>query len=1023
LPAGFVGNTGANMTVLLTPAFIQSLNVETTNAYLVAIATNQLVVGSVGVSEGDLTEGQTSLAVWGDDSTTPEVDGAVSAELISFQLVDGTSLYDIAITVSFVANGISVQTVPTSTTFVCAGEVAAIAGCTDDDACNYNELANEEDGSCSYPQGNYDCNGNCLNDADNDGVCDEDEVLGCTDSEALNYNPIATDDNATCEYPVTVYGCTNPNATNFNDEATDDDGSCVYGDAGCTYEEANNYNPEASYDDGSCSFDDAFIYISNPIDGQAITTNNVQVQYEVQHYAIGNPIEVPAGAHIRYSIDGSSLINAFNGSGTIDLELENGEHTVVFTLYLNSPYGDLSSPLIETSVTFMVGVEGCMDEAAGNYNVEAVIDNDTCIPAVDVYFDQVNTGANHTILILATEIDLNSLTLSDGDLIGVFFMDTDGDLQCAGYTSWSPGELNQVVAWGDDTQTNEQDGFSTGQEFIWIAQITASGNSVMLQATYNDAGQEFYETNSISQVVNFDSNITMVVGCTNSDYLEYNPTATQDDGSCVTLKVEGCTDSSFIEYWDYNTITLMITEPAIIVNFDDGSCQTQILAGCTEDNYLEYCDICNVYDGSCEQLVVMGCTDPLALNYNVYANTDDSSCEYDLCISFGISNFEILTSSSLNVPVLAYDVTNMSSEVLVSSSLAIEFYEGSYVSVSNVSVPSTSSINPGDLIHVELTLTNSLLGIPDYIFLNGQITFTGITGSGSTPDCTLGFEEIYLQTTHIGCTNENAYNYDENATVEDGSCVDNLNVFNITEVPQCYEGYGTITLYVTGGVPPYYSSTELTVYSELGVPSLATMIFDDFGVGELTGFMDDNYTLDIHDSSEITTVFEFDIEQPEELIIAIDQQGAYLTADVLEGDAIMYQWLYNGVALEGASFEYHYAQNIGEYQVYFEDANGCHAYSEPVTVTYIGLEELTANQISIYPNPAKDVLHVELPEQDEQVIIRIMDVLGQELISMTAEQAQSALKAEFNITELPNGLYFVNVTSGQEQIVKRFIKN
>ena len=341
-PSEYTGNTGSNMTVLLTPVFVQSLNVESDDAYLVALTENGMVVGSAGVGEDDLIGGQASLPVWGDDSTTPEVDGAVSAEVISFQLVDGTSLYDIAITVSFVANGISVQTVPTTITFVCAGEVAAIAGCTDDDACNYNELANEEDGSCSYPQGNYDCNGNCLNDADNDGVCDEDEVLGCTDSEALNYNPIATDDNATCEYPVTVYGCTNPNATNFNDEATDDDGSCVYGDAGCTYEEANNYNPGASYDDGSCSFDDTFIYIYNPIDGQAITTNNIQLEYEVQNYAIGNPVQVPAGGHIRYSIDGSSLINTFNGSGTIDLELENGEHTVVFTLYLNSPYGTLS---------------------------------------------------------------------------------------------------------------------------------------------------------------------------------------------------------------------------------------------------------------------------------------------------------------------------------------------------------------------------------------------------------------------------------------------------------------------------------------------------------------------------------------------------------------------------------------------------------------------------------------------------------------------------------------------------------
>ena len=51
----------------------------------------------------------------------------------------------------------------------------------DDMACNFNDEANNEDGSCEYAADNYDCDGNCLNDEDGDGVCDELEVLGCQD--------------------------------------------------------------------------------------------------------------------------------------------------------------------------------------------------------------------------------------------------------------------------------------------------------------------------------------------------------------------------------------------------------------------------------------------------------------------------------------------------------------------------------------------------------------------------------------------------------------------------------------------------------------------------------------------------------------------------------------------------------------------------------------------------------------------------------------------------------------------------
>ena len=46
-------------------------------------------------------------------------------------------------------------------------------GCTDLTACNYNESANTDDGSCEYAEEYYDCDGNCINDADGDGYCDE----------------------------------------------------------------------------------------------------------------------------------------------------------------------------------------------------------------------------------------------------------------------------------------------------------------------------------------------------------------------------------------------------------------------------------------------------------------------------------------------------------------------------------------------------------------------------------------------------------------------------------------------------------------------------------------------------------------------------------------------------------------------------------------------------------------------------------------------------------------------------------
>ena len=41
-------------------------------------------------------------------------------------------------------------------------EVVIISGCTDSEACNYDSSATNNDGTCTYPEENYDCDGNCI---------------------------------------------------------------------------------------------------------------------------------------------------------------------------------------------------------------------------------------------------------------------------------------------------------------------------------------------------------------------------------------------------------------------------------------------------------------------------------------------------------------------------------------------------------------------------------------------------------------------------------------------------------------------------------------------------------------------------------------------------------------------------------------------------------------------------------------------------------------------------------------------
>ena len=97
------------------------------------------------------------------------------------------------------------------------------------------------------------------------------------------------------------------------------------------------------------------------------------------------------------------------------------------------------------------------------------------------------TGTNHTIVIDGSAvIDLGETTLEVGDALGVFYTDDNGNLQCAGQTIWT-GSNGAIAAQGDDSTTDEIDGFVSGSEFVWMIWDASEGVEIMVLATYNEA--------------------------------------------------------------------------------------------------------------------------------------------------------------------------------------------------------------------------------------------------------------------------------------------------------------------------------------------------------------------------------------------------------------------------------------------------------------------------------------------------------------------------------------------------------
>ena len=170
------------------------------------------------------TGGNLQIVAFGDDTTTPELDGLQVGSPFLFIAQSGDDVYVVNASfqtpamANYSVNGLSFVT---DFNFELACTVQYL-GCTDLNACNYDSTANTDDGSCVYPDNIYDCDGGCVNDSDGDLVCDEFEVVGCQDESASNYDASATD-SGDCDY----LGCTDVAYLEYDSSATLDDGSCT----------------------------------------------------------------------------------------------------------------------------------------------------------------------------------------------------------------------------------------------------------------------------------------------------------------------------------------------------------------------------------------------------------------------------------------------------------------------------------------------------------------------------------------------------------------------------------------------------------------------------------------------------------------------------------------------------------------------------------------------------------------------------------------------------------------------------
>jgi hypothetical protein len=107
----------------------------------------------------------------------------------------------------------------------------------------------------------------------------------------------------------------------------------------------------------------------------------------------------------------------------------------------------------------------------------------------------------------------------------------------------------------------------------------------------------------------------------------------------------------------------------------------------------------------------------------------------------------------------------------------------------------------------------------------------------------------------------------------------------------------------------------------------------------------------------------------------------------------------------------------GSYAV--DVSNGsCTLRSSCYSMNTVGINESNINSgITIYPNPAKDILIINKGNNTE-LLIELNDICGKLLFFKTTDQSITSI----NLHEFAKGIYFIKLSSNQTQIVKKVIK-
>jgi len=366
-------------------------------------------------------------------------------------------------------------------------------------------------------------------------------------------------------------------------------------------------------DDTILHIAETYTFVTNDTIGDIenpVTYNFVSITFTYSNYtSTGLDINYESNTEIlgfQFDVDGVELIGANGGAASdANFMISFGASTVLaFSLSgatLLAGSGTLLSlefvessedQTLEISNMIIPGPNGYSLSSSGPGSIEILASPDL------FEYNQSTLQAFYFFNLVL----INNEEIESNDWVGAF----NGDI-CAGARQWNTSQCGSgicdVPVMGDDGNALT-DGYMQAGEIPTFKIYDASENLYYTAKSSEDIG---WNNNGTPFAELLEANIP---GCTDSNFCNYNPLATEDDGSCDPFDASclGCTDENACNY----------NASAII---DDDSCE-----------YDDDCGVCGGENFDCSnpasECICSGCTENEACNYNSSSTIDNGSCYY-----------------------------------------------------------------------------------------------------------------------------------------------------------------------------------------------------------------------------------------------------------------------------------------------------------------------------------------------------------------------------------------------------------